>query len=85
MNNKIKATTLSCTISETLLNKLNLAADLEERSKSFFVKKSLEGFLDERIKKEIVEQFGEEKYHQYLEINNNISSLLLLRKALIID
>ena len=78
MSDKTKATTLSCTIPEELMNKLNLAAELEERSKSFFVKKSLEGFLDERIKKEIIEQFGEEKYQKYLDSDEKISSVDLL-------
>ena len=49
----MKAATISVSIPETLLKKLNKICDLHERTKSYLVKKSLEKYLLENFKEDL--------------------------------
>jgi predicted DNA-binding protein len=44
-----KAINISAHITEDLANKLNKVCEFEERPKSFYIKKSLEKYLNERL------------------------------------
>jgi predicted DNA-binding protein len=58
-------TTLSCTIPKPLGMQLNLLADLEERPKSYYVKKALQEFIDERLEDAILAKMGDDAYKEY--------------------
>lgn len=81
----IKNSTLSFTVPNEIVSQLNLIAELEERSKSFYMKKALQEFIAPRLKKELVEKIGEEGYKKYLEMVQGVSSLEELKKKLKLD
>jgi predicted DNA-binding protein len=58
---------LSCTIPIELGKQLNLLADLEERPKSYYVKKALQEFLSERLEDALLAKMGDEAYKEYIE------------------
>jgi len=60
-------TTLSCTIPSELGRQLNLIAQIEERSKSYYVKKALQSFLDQRLEDALLASIGEDSYKEYLQ------------------
>ncbi|MFT6333189.1 MAG: putative DNA-binding protein [Lentimonas sp.] len=68
MTKQSKSLVLSCTIPTKLSNQLNLLAQVEERSKSYYVKKALQEFFKDKFEKIVIEEIGEEKYKQYLEL-----------------
>ncbi|MDB2550754.1 ribbon-helix-helix domain-containing protein [Rickettsiales bacterium] len=63
----VKTATLSCTIPEDLSEKLNLISSIEERSKSYYVKKALQEFLSERLENALLAEIGDSAYKKYLE------------------
>lgn len=78
----VATTTLSCTIPSDLGDKLNLIAQLEERSKSYYVKKALQSFLSERLEDALLANIGEEAYKEYLESGKSTTSYDEIRKKL---
>ena len=60
-------TTISCTIPKPLGEKLNFIAELEERNKSYYVKKALESFLEERFEDAMLIKMGENAYQEFIE------------------
>ena len=66
MSKETGTTTLSCTIPAELGKQLNLISQLEERSKSYYVKKALESFLSERLEDALLASIGEEAYKEHL-------------------
>lgn len=62
-----KVATISCTIPSELNKKLNFVASIEERSKSYYVKKALQEFLNERLEKALLAEIGDSAYQQYLD------------------
>ena len=68
MTKQSKSTVLSCTVPTRLSNQLNLLADVEERSKSYYVKKSLQEFFKDKFEDVVKSEIGEEKYNKYLEL-----------------
>jgi predicted DNA-binding protein len=59
--------TISCTITSELNKKLNFMASIEERSKSYYVKKALQEFLNERLENALLAEIGYSAYQQYLD------------------
>ena len=77
--------TLSCTIPSELGEKLNLIATMEERNKSYYVKKALEYFLADRLEDAYLLQLGEEAYNDYLASGKEVVSYEEIRKDLKLD
>ena len=77
--------TLSCTIPLELGNQLNLLAELEERPKSYYVKKALQEFLSERLENALLAKVGDEAYKEYLESGEEGVSYDEIRKKLKLD
>jgi hypothetical protein len=47
--------------------KAKFAASIEERSKSYYVKKALQEFLNERLENIFLAEIGDSAYQQYLD------------------
>ena len=82
MSKEIRTTTLSCTIPIELGKKLNLLSELEERSKSYYVKKALQGFLSERLEDVLLAKAGDEAYKEFIESGEEGISWEELQKEL---
>ena len=80
-----KTSTLSCTIPFELGKQLNLLAELEERSKSYYVKKALQEFLSERLENTLLAKIGDEAYKEYLESGEESIPYDEIRKKLKLD
>lgn len=85
MSRTTGTTTLSCTIPLALGKQLNLIADIEERSKSYYVKKALQEFLGERLENALLAQMGDKAYKEYLESGEEGISYDKIRKDLGLD
>jgi RHH-type rel operon transcriptional repressor/antitoxin RelB len=82
MTKDIGTTTLSCTIPIELGKQLNLLAGLEERSKSYYVKKALQEYLSEKLENTLLSQIGDEAYKEFLESGEKGIPYDKLRKEL---
>jgi predicted DNA-binding protein len=81
----ITTSTLSCTIPLELGNQLNLLAELEERPKSYYVKKALQEFLSEKLENALLAKIGDEAYKEYLDSEKESASYEEIRKKLKLD
>lgn len=85
MSKESRSTTLSCTIPSKLGEQLNLIAQLEERSKSYYVKKALQSFLSDRLENAILSHLGQEAYHAYVSSGKEEIPYDIIRKELNLD
>jgi RHH-type rel operon transcriptional repressor/antitoxin RelB len=82
---KTGTVTLSCTIPAELGEQLSLLADVEERSKSYYVKKALQEFLSERLEDALLSKIGDKAYKEYLESGEEGIPYDQIRKELKLD
>jgi RHH-type rel operon transcriptional repressor/antitoxin RelB len=85
MTSTTGTTNLSCTIPKELGNQLNLLSTLEERSKSYYVKKALQEFISERLENALLTKMGDEAYKEYIDSGEEGVSYSDLRKELGLD
>lgn len=85
MSKETGSTTLSCTIPNELGKQLNLIAQLEERSKSYYVKKALQSFLSDRLEDALLANLGQEAYNEYLSSGKEGIPYDEIRKELKLD
>ena len=80
---RIGTTTISCTIPKDLGEQLNLVAEIEERNKSYYVKKALEVFLKERLEDAMLSKMGEDAYKEFVTSGEDPVSYESIRKELL--
>ena len=85
MSKEIGTTNLSCTIPIELGKQLSLLAGIEERPKSYYVKKALQEFLNERLEDALLAKMGDEAYKEYIESGEEGISYDEIRKELNLD
>jgi predicted DNA-binding protein len=85
MSKQIGTTNLSCTIPIALGKQLSLLADIEERPKSYYVKKALQEFLNERLEDALLAKMGDAAYKEYIESGEEGISYDEIRKELNLD
>ena len=78
-------TALSCTIPSELSDQLNLLAEIEERPKSYFVKKALEEYLDEKLENALLAKVGDKAYKEFKASGAEAVSYDKIRKKLKLD
>jgi len=79
---KTGTTTLSCTIPLDLGKKLNLIAEIEERSKSYYVKKALQSYLENRLEDLLLSEVGKEAYEDHIKSGSGSIDYDLIRKEM---
>lgn len=82
MPKKKNTVILSCTIPTMLGKQLNLLAQIEERSKSFYVKKALEAVIIDRLEDQLMLNLSEEAYNNYLQSAKDDAAFEYVRQEL---
>jgi len=82
MTHQTGTTTISCTIPTDLGEQLKLISELEERSKSYYVKKALESFLEDRLEDALLAKMGDEAYKEYMDGGQETISFDDIRKEI---
>jgi predicted DNA-binding protein len=85
MSKEIGTTNLSCTIPIGLGKQLSLLAGIEERPKSYYVKKALQEFLNERLEDALLAKMGDEAYKEYIDSGEDGIPYDEIRKELNLD
>ena len=85
MSENTGSTNISCTIPVELSKQLILLADIEERSKSYYVKKALEKYLEERLEDALLAKIGDEAYEEFVKSGEKAIPYDDIRKELKLD